>query len=84
MSFWVRFGGPWADYGRLLALFGDPLLHLGRIWDVLGAPWMYQGVLLEPIGFILTCFEHQKFIQSGPGWHSDDMLKSNENMVFWE
>ena len=55
------------------------MLHLARIWDVLVAHWMSQGVLLEPIGFILTCFKHQKFIQSGPGWHSEDTLKSNEN-----
>ena len=40
---------------------------------------MSQGVLLEPIRCILTCCEHQKLIQSGIGWHFDDMLKSNEN-----
>ena len=51
-------------------------LAFGMSLRLLGCP---KGVLLEPIGFILTCFEHQKFIQSGPGWHSDDTLKSNEN-----
>ena len=56
------------------------MLHLARIWDVLVAHWMSQGVPLEPIGLILTCFKNQKFIQSGPGWHSEDTLKSNENM----
>jgi hypothetical protein len=34
---------------------------------------------LEPIGFILGCSEHPKLIQSGPGWYSVDILKSNEN-----
>ena len=48
------------------------MLHLARIWDVLVAHWMSQGVLLEPIGLIVTCLKHQKFIQSGPGWHSED------------
>ena len=59
--------------------FEDPLLHFARIWDVWVAHWMSEGVLLEPIGSVLTCFKHQEFIQSGPGWHSDDTLKSNEN-----
>ena len=40
---------------------------------------MFHGVFLEPIRCILTCSEHQKLIQSGLGWHFDDMLKSDEN-----
>ena len=40
---------------------------------------MSQGVFLEPIRYILSCSEHQKLIQSGLGWHFDDMLESNEN-----
>ncbi len=74
-SFWKTLDWLWTTPCSLWGSFAPFDSYL----TILKAPWMSQGVLLEPIGFILTCFEHQKFIQSGQGWHYGDMLKSKEN-----
>ena len=77
-------------YGGLLGHFGGPgvtlgstLMPFGSIWGVSGAPWRSLGVILEPIGSIWGCLGRPKLIQSGPGWHLADIVKTYENCWFF-
>ena len=84
--FWslgAHFGGPRAHCGDLSAHFGYPWTSLGFIWGALGAPWRSLGLILEPIGSIWGCLGRPKLIQSGPGWHLADIVKTYENCWFF-
>ena len=48
-------------------------------WGVLGAPWELRGFILEPLGSILGSLGRPKPAQSGPGWRSLDIVKTEEN-----
>ena len=69
--------------GSLWTPLGFTLMPLGSIWGVLGTPWRSLGLILEPIGSIWGCLGRPKLIQSGPGWHLADIVKTYENCRFF-